>query len=159
MYNTVNGGIVADSNLSPGEMASCGPIVKLRAWSDVVYLQWQKLCKVRRDPVSNLNWVIRSHMENELTQTIVRQALGLPRNFKSWDKMPKKTFRTGESQFRALLATPNGRGTPYLLIQHKNRNQLGVRKVSEITVQPQNLNGKWLPMMIQKIEAVTPSRS
>lgn len=156
---------VADWSLSPSASStSCDrPLPDLQSWSDVAFLQWQQLCEEAGIAVSELNYVIQSDCVNSDTKAIVRQALGKSPNFVDWSEIKDGvTWKRDSDQFKAILATPNGRGAAWFLVQHKP--QMGsTRSVTEITVRGVEkkvvVEGKtqshWILVMIEKIESIS----
>lgn len=124
-------------------------IVPLNRWSDVVYLEWQRLCRKARVPVNSLKHIISYNVENKPTEDVNQDVFGL--DTKDWSKISRgRTFYPNEEAFAALLGTPNGSGIAYMLIDHKD--QFGQMRVKSITVKGMKIGGEWFPWMIQVIE-------
>jgi hypothetical protein len=102
------------------------PLPKLQFWSDFAYLQWLS----HADDDSELRYVLRYNFLNDTSQFVVNT---LEHHFNipvlEW---PGTTYRAGTDGFLALLGTPNGSSTGYLLINHKA--ELGHKTVEKITV-------------------------
>lgn len=102
--------------------------------------------------------MLQSSITNVDTVTILREALGEPKDFDGWrdyaDKSKFKTFdaTSNIAAFDALLRTPNVQGTAFMLIQHKDAFG-GSWKISSITAFGQ-LNGNWKPGLIIELEPV-----
>ncbi|KAJ5908840.1 hypothetical protein N7495_001522 [Penicillium taxi] len=162
-YDAADGVILADNNRSPEQVKSDCPVehmTKLRKWSDVVFLQWQRLCQQRKASVKNLKYIVRSFITNTTTKTIMRQVLGEAQDFNDWKKYKKGiSFDRSNQYFNGLLGTPNVASSAWLLINHKP--QLGKKRISEITIRgsfrpksKENSKAEWVPVMILKIEDV-----
>jgi hypothetical protein len=124
-------------------------IVPLNRWSDVVFLEWQKLCEKVHVPLNSLKHIIRYNVDNGPTEDVIQDVFGL--NTKDWSEISHgRTFYPGEEEFTALLGTPNGSGVAYMLIDHKG--QFGQVRVKSITVKGMKIGGEWFPWMVQKIE-------
>lgn len=113
-------------------------IVPLDRWSDVVFLEWKKLCKKAHVPVSSLKHVIRYNVDNKPTEDVIQDVFGLDRP--DWSKISRgRRFHPDEEEFAALLGTPNGSGVAYMLIDHKG--QFGQMRVKSITVKGMKIGG------------------
>ncbi|KAJ5901621.1 hypothetical protein N7495_002149 [Penicillium taxi] len=157
IYDVETGTIVADNTNSPEYAASICPVdnlVKLRKWSDVTYLEWQNLCNKAGTSVDSLKYLIRSLIQNQLTASIIAQALGEESDFDEWKNYEDGvTFEHGSEKFNALLGTPNGSGSAWILIQHKS--QLGLKRISKIKVYGQQIGASiWEPGMWMEVEDV-----
>ncbi|KAJ5638650.1 hypothetical protein N7528_001040 [Penicillium herquei] len=149
MYSNVfyvdqgHGLIVADENFSPKSRApefegKDIPYVKLRQWSDVVFLDWQNQCsKTQEDKsvghgdITNSNYFIRfkfsivnGDAEEVIGYVTKGQTIGGYNN--------PMVFNAGEDNFNALLGTPNGGGVAWFLINHKA--QLGIKTLASISL-------------------------
>ena len=80
------------------------------------------------DNVGKLRYVIQNDVSNPTTLGTVKAAL----DGKTAPEWPGKTFSMGTSQGKAILGSPNGIGTAYMLFNHKT--QLGRKTVDSITV-------------------------
>ncbi|GIC85867.1 uncharacterized protein Aud_001707 [Aspergillus udagawae] len=111
VYCPSNGLLIADENCSPEAISKHFkeqglPYVKLKQWSDVVFLNWQQECSAAGTSLSGLQAVIRLHCEHRRGDVIAQvtggQTIGGYKN--------PIVFEPGESNFNALLGTPNGSG-------------------------------------------------
>lgn len=134
IYNVEDGVILAVANFSPNyegprlDPPVTSPIVPLKQWSDVAYLQYVDKASEASVPPSNLKYVFRIQIENEDTISIMTQALeGAP--LSPW---PGTKVGMSDDRGKALLSTPNGNGVAWLLAQHKA--QLGVKIVTDVTM-------------------------
>lgn len=154
------------------------PIPDLNKWSDLTFLEYEELCK--NEPgasVKNLKYIVQSLVDNDDTLRILRHLLGrdsesiridnLPKDdedtkaneeTKFWDEYLclRETYRWNTDEFTALIATPNGRISAWLLIQHKEK--LGNKRIAEIEVFVQHVDDKinpglTRPGMLLKIES------
>ncbi|KAJ5584303.1 uncharacterized protein N7459_004103 [Penicillium hispanicum] len=154
-FNTVDAAIIADMNISPQEIAGdCGELLPdLQKWSDVVFLQWQGLYQTANKPLEAPKYVIQKGVANSATKQAARKALGKGADFDDWSEIKDgKTFRQGEDEYWALLASPLGRGSAWFLTQHKP--QFGLMTVSEITLWGGQGKSEWTLNMVSTIESV-----
>ena len=100
----------------------------IRAWSDVVFLEWQAQAQDNGHDVQGLKYVFRYEVVNPNTVVIVEQATGRLRR-SLW---PGLTFPMSDERGRAILGTPNGAGVAYLLATHKE--QLGDKTIESVQV-------------------------
>jgi hypothetical protein len=99
-------------------------------WSDVAFLHW-KATILNRTASKELKYVFRSGIQNDRTLEIVDKVL--ERNsIETLPEWPGVTFDIDTAEAQALLGTPNGSGTAFLLIQHKR--QLGHKMVEKVTM-------------------------
>lgn len=137
--------------LSKGD-EECAEIVPLQLWSDVAFLEWQRLCSHAGKPVNSLKYTIRSQIDNYATKDILRQVCLMDKGSDDWSVIQDgMTFHADEEQFEAVLGTPNGRGLGYMLKDHKG--QFGQMRVKELTVIGQKSGNLWYPMIIQETES------
>nr|OQO22905.1 hypothetical protein B0A51_08457 [Rachicladosporium sp. CCFEE 5018] len=115
------------------------PIVKLRSWSDAVFLIWQSQTTV--DTRKNLKFVLRDHIVNPDTTTIIAQALKSAGYVHTVPPVwPGVTFTSSDDEgkqaaWEALIAAPNVQGLAWLLIQHFEA--MGRITIKSITVSDQ----------------------
>ena len=108
------------------------PLVPLRQWSDVVFLQWKDLFKTSnaKDDITDLRYVFRITISNEDSTALILKAVkNKGAEFGYW---PGTEFEPQSDEFKAILGSPNGAGVAWFLIDHKA--QLGMKTVSKITV-------------------------
>lgn len=124
-----------------------GLLPALHHWSDIAFLQYQQLAaekgKARKD-LAKLKLICFSQVDNPVTNGVIARAIKSSPKHQStsfpsdanlnedppefepfpdgkyipWDN--KLEFGMDEPEGKALLATPNGRGAAWLLIQHKS---------------------------------------
>lgn len=130
----------------------------------MIFLQWQQLCSQTNPStsVSQLKYIIQSDIANDATKAIVRQALGKPSTFTDWSQIEDGvSWTSGDDEFKAILASPNGRGAAWLLVQHKP--QFGLMEVTKITVrgakketvEKGQTQTRWILVIIQEIGSVS----
>jgi hypothetical protein len=131
VINPVDGILVAQDNLSPLEAYRSEnfeefDLPDLRFWSDVAFLQW----KSQASEDSELKYVLRYNVTNYTTNFVV-EAINEANCCKTlpW---PGVDYDVASEEGKALLGTPNGSSTAYMLIQHKQ--QLDHKTVDKITV-------------------------
>ncbi|TGO73897.1 hypothetical protein BELL_0322g00010 [Botrytis elliptica] len=103
----------------------------LQTWSDITYLSWHEECTKTSTPLKNLKHIIRSHITNSETLSVITEILEeekiiFPPNGLSVEINDSKGYGA------ALLGTPNGKGIGWLLAQHKN--QLGNAKIVSVEI-------------------------
>jgi hypothetical protein len=132
------GFISAEDNKSPkpNKKAAAPDLYKL---SDVYFLEWQKQAGSSRR-IKHLKYFLRFHIVNTDTKRIISQATG--NNVKVW---PGDMFGIETDEGKALLATPNGIGVAYFLINHKP--ELGVKTVERVQVWRQEDDPEWFNML------------
>lgn len=128
--NPKDGVILADRNYSPAVMDSKAgaKLPDLQRWSDVVWLLWAMACEEEGVGVGNLKYVFRVNIINDDTNFIVSKAL----ESTSVGPWPGKEFEMDTDQGKAILATPNGRGVAWFLIDHQT--QMGTKTVKSVVV-------------------------
>jgi hypothetical protein len=97
----------------------------IRAWSDVVFVEWQSQTAASGHDIRGLKYIVRYEIVNGDTASIVDQAATAPES--EW---PGETIPMSAIRGRAILGTPNGAGIAYLLATHKA--QLGHMTVERV---------------------------
>jgi hypothetical protein len=100
----------------------------VRAWSDVIFLEWETQAQASGQDIKGLKYVVRFEVANKDTVAIVIQGVG-PLNTIKW---PGKTIPMSDERGQAILGTPNGVGVAYLLATHKA--QMGQKTVESVQV-------------------------
>lgn len=101
----------------------------LHHWSDIAYLQY--LGASPPADTLNLNFVIRYSIHNLTTIAVITRILE-DRDVEVLPKWPGITFAAESEEGKAVLGTPNGSGTVYLLAQHGAK--VGRKGVGRVTV-------------------------
>lgn len=78
-----------------------------------------------------MKYIIRSGIQNAATCMILTKIIQR-QNRHVFDIWPGLTFSIDSEEGLAILGTPNGSGTAYLLAQH--REQLGYKTIDRVTV-------------------------
>lgn len=86
------------------------PFPNLRQWSDVVFLEYQRLMNKVNQPLNFLKGVIRQETKNEYTLNVIAHIVGgdansLSKSMKVW---PGNDYEAGSDELAALLGSPNG---------------------------------------------------
>lgn len=106
----------------------------LAQYSDVLYLQYEKLCGRAKPPaqVSSLKYMMDINIENPNTWSIALKAL-MNKNGGKMDipEWPGTEFSLNEAEGKALLGTQVGAPLAWLLIQHKEA--FGKKSVVKVT--------------------------
>lgn len=94
-------------------------------WSDATFAMWAAITSTVGSDIKGLRYIGRSSVNNHFSKSIINRAH--PRKSKG-----VKRFEAGEEAFLALLGTPNGAGSVYLLMQHKRA--LGLKTIVDAFV-------------------------
>jgi hypothetical protein len=112
-------------------------IPELQRWSDIAYLQWAYTKHFSK--LNGLKTVVQYNIENKDTLAVIDHIVeeyrgNRKRNCASESEWSSRdlTFDMEADQAEALIATPNGYGVAWLLIQHKC--QLGHKIVGTIKI-------------------------
>lgn len=119
------GYISAEENRNSMDMSGVGG-PQLRRMSDVYFLIWKKLASSNKD-LRNIKYFVRFHVKNAASGNIAKEACG--NEIPYW---PGRSFDMSTKEGRAILATPNGVGAAYFLINHKE--DLGHKTITKVTV-------------------------
>ncbi|KAI6870944.1 Saccharopine dehydrogenase [Hortaea werneckii] len=111
-----------------------GELVPLGLLSDVMFLEYEHLCKTAVPPlqVRDLRYMFRSQIVNKETRETIFEVLkrrGVVNGPVAW---PGTAFEFPSEEALALLSTPNGRGAAWILFSH--RAELGWKTIKQITV-------------------------
>ncbi|ATZ56005.1 hypothetical protein BCIN_12g05450 [Botrytis cinerea B05.10] len=140
--NTKHGIIIATESNSPymikrskgktaGEPVNEISTTTLQTWSDITYLSWHQQSTQSSTPLKNLKHIIQTHITNGKTISVIeyileKEKIMFPQNGLIIDINDSKGYGA------ALLGTPNGKGTGWLLAQHKD--QLGNPKIVSVEI-------------------------
>nr|OQO32671.1 hypothetical protein B0A51_00049 [Rachicladosporium sp. CCFEE 5018] len=106
------------------------PIAKLRTWSDITFLTFRKYCEDHSFAVADLQAVAHRSIANPQTMQILEALLG-----KDKPSFEHAKVLYGED-LAALIATPSGQGSVWLITQHKAA--LGERGITSARIWYQN---------------------
>ncbi|KAF5872717.1 putative wd domain-containing protein [Botrytis fragariae] len=136
-----NGIIIATDSKSPyfikqSKAKASEPLEKistttLQTWSDITYLSWHEECTQTSTPLKNLKHIIRSHITNSETTSVIKEILKEEKIMCPPDGLTVD-INDSKGYGAALLGTPNGKGIGWLLSQHKN--QLGNPKIVSVEI-------------------------
>jgi hypothetical protein len=143
LCNHKDGVLIAHSNHSAPHVARLQDpetltFPSLHHWSDITYLQWLTTSTfvpgetpaVTLSPAP-IKYIFRLSIHNVKTYSVLNKIMR--KNGRStYDAWPGVTFDIESEEGKAILGTPNGAGTAWLLIQH--RRQLRPRKIEKVTV-------------------------
>lgn len=115
---------------------------RLRQLSDMWFLAYSNLMTTQNKPLDGLKGVWRHHIVNEETRALIFKALKTRDGNQA--KWPGVDFQPDSDDFAALLASPNGRGVAWLLINHK---QLGRKTSDHVRVW---YDGGWMMLFVFK---------
>jgi hypothetical protein len=107
------------------------PFPKLKFWSDVTFLEFQKFMHDSGQPIDALKAVWHRAIINPNTRDLAARLSAVD----DWTKVPDwpgKDFKPGTDEFAALVGSDNGKGIVYFLLQH--RTQLGARTITNARV-------------------------
>ncbi|KAF1918759.1 hypothetical protein BDU57DRAFT_535821 [Ampelomyces quisqualis] len=130
--NPTDGVMIAASNYSAASEAKGKNITllpRLRYWSDVAYLQWLKVCGGTIP--KPIRYVIRSTITNNATRKVLWKILER-KGLDGYTQWPGLLIEVDSEEGKAILGTPNGASTAYMLIQHKR--ELGNMQINKVTV-------------------------
>ena len=102
------------------------PYPKLKSWSDVTFLEYQKFMHDTGESPDALKAVWHRAIINPTTRELAARFF----NKDDWHDVPDwpgKDFTPGSEEFNALIGSDNGKGVVYLLLQH--RKQLGNKAI------------------------------
>jgi hypothetical protein len=106
--------------------------VPLAQYSDVIFLEYSKLCGRAKKDVSGLKYMLALNVENPNTWSIVLKALtnknGGKTDIPLW---PGTEFSMNEAEGKALLGTQIGAPLAWMLNQHKQA--FGARSVVKVS--------------------------
>lgn len=108
-----------------------GELVPLAQYSDVLFLEYSKLCGRAKTSVSGLKHFLFLNVENKGTWAVALKALmnenGGRKDIPLW---PGTEFSLNSKEGRALLGTQIGAPLAWMLIQHKDA--FGARSVVKV---------------------------
>jgi hypothetical protein len=97
-----------------------GEIVPLERYSDVLFLEYSKLCGRAHAQISDFRYFLALNIQNVNTWSIALKALMNKNNGKKdIPKWPGTEFSLNEPEGKALLGTQIGAPLAWMLIQHK----------------------------------------
>lgn len=104
---------------------------KLCHWSDMAYLKWLHIAR-NQSPTPILRTVVHYGDSDEAEMVVQHIVSGLPLGEYQRGHYLEYTFDADSDEGLTMLGTPEGAGTAYLLVQH--REALGHRVVDKIEV-------------------------
>jgi hypothetical protein len=107
------------------------PFPKLKFWSDVTFLEFQKFMKDSNQALDSLKAVWHRMIINPDTRELAARLTGVKEGTDVPD-WPGKDFKPGSDEFASLIGSDNGKSVVYLLLQH--RSQLGAKTVTNARV-------------------------
>ncbi|KAJ5172267.1 hypothetical protein N7492_004860 [Penicillium capsulatum] len=115
IYNVVEGVLIADELESPiyARRRCPGTVIPdLNRWSDVTFLEYEKLCNDEPEESARLDELYDEDEEEKFEEET-----------RFWDKYRslRRTYGWSTDEFAALIGAPNGRISAWLLIQHKEK--------------------------------------
>lgn len=118
-----------EENFSPAnsyQWRTSAPSERPTLWhlSDMYFLIWHKLFQDAGLPTTAPKWIVRDHVVNSEARKVIDHL-----DIGEW---PGSIYTPDQDEFKALLATPNGSGVAWLLLQHKDI--FGVKTVKTIRV-------------------------
>lgn len=143
LCNHTDGVLIAHSNHSAPHVAALQDpdellFPPLYHWSDIAYLQWLMTSTFAssQTPVvtpspAPIKYIFRLSIHNVKTYSVLNHIMEKSGR-STYDAWPGVTFDIDSEEGKAILGTPNGAGTAWLLIQH--RRELGHRKIEKVTV-------------------------
>ncbi|OQO14140.1 hypothetical protein B0A48_01016 [Cryoendolithus antarcticus] len=135
-YINVNKGLVVPYYIySPQHEAAKnsvkGKIVPLSRYSDVLFLEWKKLCGRSRASACPFQYFLFLNIENQPTWGTIMKVLK-NKGVNTLQPWPGTTVDMDSDEGRALLATQIGNPLAWYLIQHKD--DLGLQTVTKVNI-------------------------
>lgn len=118
-------------NQKPAVTDDPNPYPKLKFWSDVTFLEYQKFMQDTGQSLDQLKAVWHRVIINPKTRNLAARLFDV----EEWTDVPDwpgKDFSPGSDEFSALIGSDNGKGVVFLLLQH--RKQLGAKTVTKARV-------------------------
>lgn len=114
-----------------------GKVVPFAQYSDVLFLEYFKLCSRAKASVSGLKYLLFLNVGNTNTWAVVLKAL-MNRNDgkKDISQWPGTEFSMNEAEGKALLGTQVGAPLAWMLIQHKKA--FGAKSVVKVSLRSSN---------------------
>ncbi|KAF2826954.1 hypothetical protein CC86DRAFT_416728 [Ophiobolus disseminans] len=110
----------------------------LSRWSDIAYLQWlttstftPSQAPVPTSSPTPIKFIFRLSIQNAATFSILNTIMAKKRRLE-YPMWPGVTFDIASEEGKAIMGTPNGAGTAWLLIQRKK--DLGHQRIEKVTV-------------------------
>lgn len=130
--------LIASASYKTGTKVKEGqPLPKLSQWSDAAYLAWlesqQMKAGRKRATIAAPKNFLRLFVSNEQSMRVIAQAMKRAGKTGAaaqplWSD--RITFKQQDDAFKAILATPNGLGAAWFLVQHKER--LGLKMIDQM---------------------------
>jgi hypothetical protein len=142
--------ITAMANYGPLSQAEKGdPLPELGQLSDVWFLVYSELMRLQNKPLDKLKGILRHQILNPDTVSLLRRATGMDEydNHHSFPRWPGKDFATDSDEVAALLASPNGRGIAWFLLNHR---QLGRKTVDRVRAWYEPEEYAWMMLFVFK---------
>ncbi|KAF2662597.1 hypothetical protein K491DRAFT_686477 [Lophiostoma macrostomum CBS 122681] len=102
-------------------------IPEFKNWADVAHLSWEIMCRMVGRDARNLRYIVSADIYNSETEALIAHSLQSTWTddwkdtmCKRWEWKNKVEWDSSSEQFEVLLASPNGRGAAFMLIQHKS---------------------------------------
>ncbi|RSM08727.1 hypothetical protein CEP52_004470 [Fusarium oligoseptatum] len=111
-------------------------VTHIKRWSDAAWMQWVRVCDTEDGDRGNIKYIIRSHITNKTTLSILFEALinkyGASPTIGKWGDRFTIDVEANPGEFHAILGSPNGAGVGFILINHKEA--LGIKTVNKVEV-------------------------
>ncbi|KAF2405419.1 hypothetical protein EJ06DRAFT_25380 [Trichodelitschia bisporula] len=105
----------------------------LKQWADFAHLLWIRQCEAKGVDPKGLRYVIQENIENEETVALMNWAVySTGQKFRGWKDRGPIYFSADSDEGAALIGSANGRGTAWLLAQHKDT--LGHKTITRVAV-------------------------
>ena len=95
-----------------------GPFPALQRWSDLTWLEWEKLCAQQQQKPSDLDFIIHREIYTPKTKTVIDQIL--KRQNAQLSEWPGLEVSMLTPAGTALMGTPHGIGVAWLLIDRRS---------------------------------------
>ena len=107
------------------------PYPKLKSWSDVTFLEYQKFMQDTKEAVDSLKAVWHRAIINPTTRDLAARFFDVD-DWLDIPDWPGKDFTPDSEEFIALIGSDNGKGVVFLLLQHQK--QFGNKAITKARV-------------------------
>ncbi|KAF1986239.1 hypothetical protein K402DRAFT_421448 [Aulographum hederae CBS 113979] len=149
IFDVERGAIISEYAFSPTAMIEKEHLSTttppLSRWSDITWLTWERLAAAANKPTSSLRHIIRREISNPTTQAILTSILARTSYPQDIPLLPGTwpgplTVSMDSDAGKALLASPNGYGVAWMLVER--REAMGAKRVKSATCLRDG-EGKW----------------
>ncbi|KAF2094142.1 hypothetical protein NA57DRAFT_80559 [Rhizodiscina lignyota] len=156
-YNPQGGMIIQRHAVSPGgtsqsQLDLMGVRPPVQVWSDITFPEWNNQAHESTLQVMNIKYFLIHAVSNDDTNDILKSIVENP---PKWGEPDNKYYPMQGNKALRLLASPNGRGPAWFLINHKA--QLGVTQITGFKVFRSEIS-EGLASILFFVERVAPQK-